>query len=53
MSTQSAITQAYNAFNEEATKHAEGNKSAGARARKQTLLLEKLGKQYRKETVGN
>ena len=32
-------------------KAAEGNKAAAARARKATLELEKLGKQYRKESV--
>lgn len=30
---------------------AEGNKAAAARARKATLELEKLGKQFRKESV--
>ena len=30
---------------------AEGNKAAAARARKASLLVEKLGKQFRKESV--
>lgn len=32
-------------------KFSEGNKAAGARARKNTLELEKLYKQFRKESV--
>ena len=32
-------------------KAAEGNKAAAARARKATLELEKLGKQFRKESI--
>lgn len=40
------------AFQENATAQVEkGNKAAGARARKSTLSLEKLGKQYRKESL--
>lgn len=33
------------------TKALEGNKAAAARARKATLELEKLGKQFRKESI--
>ena len=29
-----------------------GNKAARARVRKATLMLEKLGKEYRKESIG-
>ena len=35
----------------ELAKAAEGNKAAAARARKATLELEKLGKEYRKQSV--
>lgn len=39
-------------FRTESAKFAEeGNKSAGVRARKSTLALEKLFKQFRKESV--
>ena len=39
-------------FRTESSKFAEeGNKSAGVRARKATLALEKLFKQFRKESV--
>ncbi len=33
--------------------YAKGNKSAGVRARKATLKLERLGKQFRKESVNS
>ena len=35
----------------ELAKAAEGNKSAAARARKATLELEKLGKEFRKQSI--
>lgn len=39
---------AYNRFEENAIKNRDGNKAAGGRARKISLELEKLFKQYRK-----
>ena len=38
-------------FQKESQAHAEGNKAAGGRARKSTLELTKLFKDYRKVTV--
>lgn len=38
-------------LNADLTKYAEGNKSAGARARKATVELTKLYKQFRKDSV--
>ena len=38
-------------FNNDSTLALAGNKAAGARSRKQTLNLEKLFKQWRKESV--
>lgn len=38
-------------FHKESTAHAEGNKAAGARARKATLELTKLFKDFRKVSV--
>lgn len=35
----------------ELVKAAEGNKAAAARARKATLELEKLGKEFRKQSI--
>ena len=35
----------------ELAKAAEGNKSAASRARKATLELEKLGKEFRKQSI--
>jgi len=35
----------------ELAKAAEGNKAAAARARKATLELEKLGKEFRKQSI--
>ena len=38
-------------FKTESEKFLAGNKAAGARARKATLAIEKLGKSFRKESV--
>jgi len=38
-------------FAANAQKNVEGNKAAGARARKASLELEKLYKEYRKESI--
>jgi len=38
-------------FQKESQAHAEGNKAAGGRARKSTLELAKLFKEYRKVTI--
>ena len=38
-------------FNTESSAHAEGNKAAGGRARKATLELTKLFKDYRKVSI--
>ena len=45
------INEDISALQADIAKTAEGNKAAAARARKATLELEKLGKQYRKESV--
>lgn len=49
--TVKSIQEAVNSLLENLEKAEAGNKSAAARARKDTLTLEKLGKQYRKESV--
>lgn len=41
----------FNTFSAEAKKNLEGNKAAGVRARKATLTIEKLCKEYRKASV--
>ena len=46
------IQQAYDAFSAEAALQAEkGNKAAGTRARKASLEVEKLMKEFRKESM--
>ena len=45
------ITAIVEALQSELAKAAEGNKAAAARARKATLELEKLGKEFRKQSV--
>ena len=45
------ITAEIETFQKESHAHAEGNKAAGGRARKSTLELTKLFKEYRKVTV--
>ena len=45
------ITAIVEALQIEIAKAAEGNKAAAARARKATLELEKLGKEFRKQSV--
>ena len=45
------ITAIVEALQIELAKTAEGNKAAAARARKATLELEKLGKEFRKQSV--
>ncbi len=45
------ITAIVEALQIELAKAAEGNKAAAARARKATLELEKLGKEFRKQSV--
>ena len=45
------ITAIVEALQIELAKAAEGNKAAAARARKTTLELEKLGKEFRKQSV--
>lgn len=46
------IAAAYEAFAKDAAAQAEnGNKAAGARARKASLEIEKMMKQFRKESV--
>lgn len=45
------IEEAFATFKLEARKAAKGNKAAGGRARKATLELEKLLKQFRKESI--
>ena len=45
------INAAYAVFAENADKQLAGNKSAGARARKSSLELEKLLKEFRKVSV--
>lgn len=45
------IEEKVSAFTTDLAKSGEGNKAAAARARKTSLELEKLFKQYRKESV--
>ena len=46
------IQQTYDAFSTEAALHVEkGNKAAGTRARKASLEVEKLMKEFRKESL--
>ena len=49
------IVQAINAevekFNAESEEVVKGNKAAARRARKITMIIEKLGKDFRKETI--
>ena len=45
------IEEKVSAFTTDLTKSGEGNKAAAARARKASLELEKLFKQYRKESI--
>lgn len=46
------ITATFQEFEKEALAHVEnGNKAAGTRARKATLELEKLMKQFRKDSI--
>ncbi len=45
------INDVYAEFFTEMTKSCDGNKAAGARARKASLELAKLLKQYRKESI--
>ncbi|MGN1215437.1 MAG: histone H1 [Candidatus Cryptobacteroides sp.] len=45
------ITETVAVLQVELAKAAEGNKAAAARARKATLELEKLGKEFRKQSV--
>lgn len=45
------ITAGIETFQEESGAFAQGNKAAGARARKATLELEKLFKEYRKVSI--
>ena len=48
----SAIATLCESFNKDANLHAEnGNKAAGARARKASLELEKLLKKFRKDSI--
>jgi hypothetical protein len=49
--TVKAIRETVASLLENLEKAEAGNKSAAARARKDTLALDKLGKQYRKESV--
>ena len=46
-----SIKAAYAVFGENAQKNVEGNKAAGARARKASLELEKAMKEFRKQSV--
>lgn len=46
-----SIQTAQNNFNINLDAYLKGNKAAGARARKNTLELDKLYKQFRKESV--
>ena len=46
-----SIKAAYAVFEENAQKNFEGNKAAGARARKVSLELEKAMKEFRKKSV--
>lgn len=45
------IEETWNAFKVDADKREQGNKSAGVRARKASVELAKLLKEYRAETV--
>ena len=45
------INEVVAALQADLAKAAEGNKAAGARARKATLELEKLGKEFRKASI--
>ena len=45
------ISAEIESFQKESQSHAEGNKAAGGRARKSTLELTKLFKDYRKVTI--
>lgn len=45
------LRQAFNNFRDEAEKALKGNKSAAVRSRKVSLEIEKLAKQYRKESI--
>lgn len=45
------INEVVAALQADLDKAAEGNKAAGARARKATLELEKLGKEFRKASI--
>lgn len=47
------IFEQIDVFTENADKHVRGNKSAGARARKASLNIEKLFKAYRRESILN
>lgn len=51
LSTIAEFKAKFEALTEEFEKVANGNKSAAARARKITLEIEKLGKQFRKVSV--
>lgn len=47
------IQSLYSAFVADSAKEIDGNMSAGARARKMSLKLEKLMKEYRKLSIEN
>ena len=47
------IQSVYSAFVADSAKEIDGNKSAGARARKESLKIEKLMKEYRKLSIEN
>ena len=47
------IQSAYSAFVMDSAKEIEGNKAAGARARKSAIELIKLFKEYRKASIEN
>ena len=49
--TSAKITEVMAVLQAERAKAAEGNKAAAARARKATLELEKLGKEFRKQSI--
>ena len=48
-----AIDKAFVNFQIEASKNANGNKAAGVRARKASVEIEKLLKEYRKRSLHN
>lgn len=50
-SLNSRIAKEMEDFNREASKHTQGNKAAGARARKFSLAIEKMLKDYRKISI--